>query len=68
MGRVVIPSTLARGCLTQSRDMLEALGQQQTTLPLTETLQQWPMTTSHYLSKSQGWAQVPVFDAFGKMN
>ena len=48
--------------------MLEALGQQRTTWPLTETLQQWSMTTSHYLSKSQGWAQVPVFDAFGKMN
>ena len=48
--------------------MLEARGQQRTTRPFTETLQQWSMTTSHYLSKRQGWAQVPVFDAFGKMN
>ena len=67
-GRVVNPSTLARGRLTPSRYMLEALGQQRTTWPFTETLQQWSMTTSHYLSISQGWAQVPVFDAFGKMN
>ena len=48
--------------------MLEAPGKQPTTSPFTETLQQWSMTTSHYLSKSQGWAQVSVFDAFGKMN
>ena len=48
--------------------MLEALGKQRTTWPLTETLQQWSMKTSHYLIKTQGWAQVPVFDAFGKMN
>ena len=39
-GRVVTQSTLARGCLTPSRYMLEAVGQHRTTWPFTETQQQ----------------------------